>query len=1363
MKSRACILFLSLFLIAINLCGNDKKFQHFTTSDGLSYNTIYDITQDAQGFIWIATSEGLNRYDSYGFKTYYAGDTEGSLPGNDVRTLLVTQNGQLLIGTTHGLCVFNAEDDNFTPILHNGQRLNVFNLFQSRKGLIFISSSAGVFKTTSPADSLQRLSMEGSMFRIQEDLNGNYWCFRRQRLFQFDEDGNILKTIYVRLKGLPEFIPSSIASITIDSDNDLWIGTFKDGPFLLDVNTYKLRPLHLKQKHGKVHPMYFVRSIAEDNNGKFWVGTEKGLFVYDKKSGSYEHYMQSFDPTAESLNDNAIYRIYKSRENIMWIGTYFGGLNIFDPVGTGFNRILPGITPNRLQGKAISQIIRGPDKKLWIATEDGGIALYDENKHSFSHILDNATEDIVPITNNVHALTVDKNGIVWSGNFYRGVNKIDPVTHKMVNYSHVVDDPHSLTNNFVFSLYTDKNDLMWVGSMNGVDCFNKTTQQFTRFKPDSLRGKFIYDIFQDKEENYWFCTNNGTGLYRYNPKNDDLTHFGKDSLEGFQSHSFIGHCIDSEGRIWFASRGDGLVLFDPKTQHFTSYNKKDGLPSNVVYGILEDDKHNLWLSSNNGISMFNYKTGEIQNYNIDHGLVGNQFNYKSYFKAEDGTMYFGAVNGLSYFHPDDIKIHESKPVVHFTDFRLFNEIVEPGKNSVLKKHIDQTKELELAYNQNFISFNFIALDLHSRGKNNFYYYMDGFEPTWQPAENQRSATYTNLPPGEYYFRIKATNDYNYPNDLQRSIKLIINPPIWKTTWAYLLYAIVLSVIVFLFYRFNAIRQREKMTLKIEKIEKAKLRELHQHKINFFTYISHEFKTPLTIILASMDTFFRGENVPPEFKTRMITLKRNVQRLQFLINQLMDFRKIETDHAKTNLQSGDVIQFLREVFNTFNALFGRKELEYIFISERDVLFTRFDPDKLEKIVSNLLSNAFKFTPQNGEITLKINVLQKDGQSYLQLNISDTGDGLSQEKLDKIFHLFYKDEENQNEYQGSGIGLTLTKSLVKFLNGTIDVKSVQNEGTTFTVTLPVEEEIEKTDDAGNIELKKSVVENLLIQSQAEEHKIKPNEALKEFEILFAEDNQELLKFLADQFNDRYTIRTVTNGLEALASVKKNIPDLIVTDLMMPQMDGMALCKELKSNFEYCHVPIIMLTAKSDVDTRLETLEVGADYYLAKPFLFSELELQVRNILSAKANLKKHFIRFGNMDVEHPIKNRDQQFIEKVSALIHQNLMNPDFGVNILTKELGIGRTLLHTKLKQILDMSATEFINTLRLNEAKVLLKQHPEMTMSEIAYRVGFNDPNYFSRTFRKIFNVSPSSYRAGEENTHSKLNETESLQDLPRG
>lgn len=1351
MKLSITLLFLIVLVTATASDGQRKRFGHITTIEGLSHNTVFDIEQDRDGFIWFATGEGLNRYDSYGFKIYYSENNKTSIPSNEVFSLLVCSTGKLFVGTANGLCKFNPEYDNFTQIYFGTQSIGkVSDIYETSDRRILISSNTGVYYMTFEGAITVRLPLENGNGELVEDRKGNFWTHKGQRIFHFDKDGKILKTFYVKPNGLPDFVPSPVSTIKLDSKNRLWVGTFRDGPFLLDYKEGKFISIPLKTEPGNSHPIYFARDILESPDGKIWFATEKGLFIYDADKKTYEHYLQSFDPTVASINDNAIYKIFRSRENIIWLGTYFGGVNFCEPFSNGFKTIKPGIKPNELKGKALSELIIGPDNKLWIATEDAGVAIYDQEKQTFTHIFNIPQQGNTKISSNVHALTIGKDGNVWTGNFLGGVNKINPVNFNIENHSHIPGNPKSLTQNFVFSLFTDSADVMWVGTMVGVDCYNKKENVFSRFKPKFIKGKFIYDIFQDRQKNIWFGAYNNMGLFRYNPKKDEIRYFSKDSTEGINNDTFISHCLDSRGKIWFGTKGGGLVFYDPDTKVFTTYDMNDGLPNNTIYGILEDDHNNLWISSNKGISKFNYLTREIRNFTVDHGLVGNQFNYKSYLKAKDGTMYFGAVNGLTYFHPDDVKTIASEPVVHFTNFRLFNEPVLPGEKSVLKKDIDQTREITLKYNQNVISFDFIALDMYSRGKNNFYYYMDGFESTWQAAGNNLSATYTNLPAGEYYFRVKATNIYNVPNNRERSIKLTILPPIWKTYWAYLIYFVMLSALVLVLFRMNEIRHKEKMILKIEKIEKEKLTELHQHKLNFFTYISHEFKTPLTIILATLDAFFSGENIPEELKTRSYTLKRNALRLQFLINQLMDFRKIETDHAKPNLQSGNVIHFLREVFYAFNTLFTKKDLEYIFITECDELIIEFDPDKLEKIVSNLLSNAFKYTPQNGEITFRVGTITEDQKSFLQISVSDTGNGISEEKLNKIFNLFYKINDDQNEYPGSGIGLTLTQSLVKFLNGSISVESQVGVGTVFTVKLPYTEGIKSSDLKNNLPLNSAIIENLMLHTSTETEKLDVRDHTKEFDILFVEDNKELLRFLSDHFKEKYVTSTAPNGLEAIKFIKKQIPDLIVTDLMMPKMDGIAMCKELKSSIEFCHIPIIMLTSKSDIETRLESLEVGADYYMAKPFMLPELELQIRNILNAKLNLKKHFIQFGNIKGEFPVKNRDQQFIEKVTALILENIDNPEFGVSSITKEIGIGRTLLHTKLKQILDLSATEFINAIRLKESQRYLLEEPDLTMAEVAYKVGFNDPNYFSRTFKKIYNISPTSFRTSQQSGNAE-------------
>lgn len=1331
-----------LFHTALSQNAREITFQHLTTDNGLSHNTVFDINQDKNGFIWVATSEGLNRYDSNGFKVYYSDSTTHSIPSNEVRSLLVTRQGNLLVGTTEGMCQYRPAYDDFVPALFEGKQLGqVRDICETSQHSIMIASETGVYYLSEDGTVEKRLPLEGGMIQLQEDSLGNFWSIKRQRLFNFDKDGNVLDIFRVRQAGMPEFLPSAISNIYVDSGGQLWIGTFRDGPVLYNPEKKEFIPLPLKESPGKNHPMYFVRDILEVEEGIFWIGTEKGLFIYNRESEDFEQFLQSFDPTVASINDNAIYKIFKSRENILWLGTYFGGLNYHRPVFTGFKSIKPGIKSGELQGKAISQIMEGPGGELWMATEDAGIAIFNPEDQTFRHLLNFPNRRNTRLSHNIHALITDQNGDVWTGNFFGGINHIDPEDYSIRNYVHIPGDSLSLVNNFVFSLYNDTLDNLWVGTMNGVDLFDKETETFSRFKQDTFQQTFIYDIFRDPRGDFWFCTNNNYGLYRYHPQTDKITHFTSGNTPELTSDSYISHHIDTRGKLWFGSRGGGLVFFDPDTDTFRTYDMHDGLPNNVIYGILEDDENNLWLSSNKGISKFNYVTGEIRNFTVDHGLVGTQFNYKSYLKTDDGTMYFGAVNGLTYFHPHDIRTFKSEPEIHFTDFSLFNEPVKPGNKSVLKKDINSTDQITLRYNQNIISFDFIALDFYSRGKNNYYYFMEGFDSTWQSGGDQQNATYTNLPPGEYTFRVKATNMYDFPNELERKIDITILPPPWKTHWAYLGYTILLGLLLFLIYRFNEIRQKEKISLNIERIEKEKLQELHQHKINFFTYISHEFKTPLTIILSALDSLFSDHKVPDRLADRAIVIRRNVLRLQFLINQLMDFRKIETDHAKINIQRSNVVYFLKELLDAFAALFKRKNLEYHFVTSQNTLNIPFDPDKIEKIVSNLLSNAFKYTPKHGEITLKVDYTEESNIPYLIITVSDTGIGMSEKQLNKVFDLFYKIESSQQDYYGSGIGLTLTRSLVKYLNGTISVTSKSGEGSSFTVKLPCPDNVPEEKEDAVIVPEKQSVENLLSQSVLmDENKENPDNHC-DFELLLVEDNKDLQKFLFDYFKDYYKVTTASNGAEALEQVKRVIPDLIITDLMMPEMDGIALCKNLKSEFEYCHVPVIMLTAKSDVESKIESLEVGADIYLSKPFLLSELELHIRNIFTSRSNLKKHFIQFGNIDMEQPLKNKDHQFIEKISSIVIENLDNTEFGVQMLTKKLGIGRTLLHTKLKQILDLSATEFINTIRIKEARKIIMDEPETMISEVAYKVGFNDPNYFSRTFKKIFQISPTDFR----------------------
>jgi signal transduction histidine kinase/ligand-binding sensor domain-containing protein/AraC-like DNA-binding protein len=1342
MVNKSIITYLTL-IISFCLQANERTFYHRTALDGLSHNTVFDITQDTEGFIWIATGEGLSRYDSYGFHQYYSDDGVTSIPSNEVRALFVSSSGLLYVGTSTGLAVYNHEADAFTHILFQNNHIGlVRQIIETSSGKILVAVLNNyVFEFDENSLTLKPFPMLDNMLGIEEDNQGNLWGYRRFRLFQFDPNGNLLNTFFVDRNGLPNYIPTAISALHVTTDGQIMIGTYGDGPLLYVPENDTFIQCFLKTKETP-HPMLFVRDIIEDQYGHFWIGTENGLFIYNMNDGTYEHFKQSFDPFINSINDNAIYKVFRSRENIMWLGTYFGGINYHKPFDTGFRNIRPSVHPGGLKGKALSEIITGPDGNLWIATEDAGIAIFDRAQGTFNHILNESDDFSLSGSNNVHSLTVDRNGKVWAGNFLRGVSVIDPKTSKSKNYRVNPGDPTSLINSFVFSIFYDSDNVIWIGTMNGIDHFDEKNEHFIRFRHDIFQNVFIYDIFEDSERQIWICSN-GSGIYRYNKDTGDVDHFHSKSDIGLSSDLIVSHQIDSQGRIWFGSRDAGLFVFNEEDTTFSNINMSDGLPNNCIYGILEDNNNNLWLSSNKGITKYNYESGDIQNFTVTHGLVGKQFNYKSAYKTDDGWMYFGAVNGLCYFHPNKLLSNNFKPELHFINFRLFNEIVCPSKESVLSKNINHTEKIVLKHNQNVFSFDFIAINYYSESENNFHYYMQGIENDWNFVGNSRTANYTGLPPGNYIFRAKATNIDNVPSELYRSIEIIILPPFWKTNLAYVIYLIIIFGIFYLTFRILEIRQKDRIELQIEKIERENAIALHQHKLNFFTYISHELKTPLTLIIASVDSLLSNEGISDEINKKIIAVKQNAIKLKFLIRQLLEFRKIESDHAVVKNQRFDVVEYLKDAFQAYIPLFDKKSITASFTSSVEELFISFDPDKLEKIVTNLLSNAFKYTPEKGSIELNFKTPEDSSQKIMTIFVKDTGIGIPADRIGRVFDLFYKEEKSNPELDGTGIGLAFTKSLIKLLNGHISVESEPGKGSTFRVELPYLE-VEKTEIDSSIPVlsKRDVLTNDLLTVLPENGiTTTTTQVVKDYEILFVEDNKDLLGFLSEHFKKTYKVVIAENGIKALDYLKNNTPDLVVTDVMMPEMDGIELCKEIKTNFNTCHIPVFMLSAKSSVEARLEGLGVGADAYIPKPFLLSEIELQIRNVLNSKMNLKKHFLQFGNFDIKNTLNNRDQQFVEKVVEFIHENMDNQDLDVGYIVSEMGISRTLLHTKLKQILDLCTTEVINMVRLKEAKKLLHNNEELTVSEIAYRVGFNDPNYFSRTFKKFFRSSPSNFR----------------------
>lgn len=1313
-------------------------FEAITNDKGLTHNTVFDICQDAKGFMWIATDGGLNRYDGKNIKQYFSQTHAHSLPSNSISSLVLASDDKLFIGTSNGLALYKPETDDFDNIHYNQKTLGeIMSLQQGIGAEILISTdNRGSFIYNYEKKEFKPLIfLKERIYGMTVDKEGFYWAFSRFTLYRLNKKGSIVAEYHVS----PQLFNTAISCIKSDKKGTLWIGTFEKGLFSFDFkkHTFNSFPPSTNIE------MYYIRTIEEGlNENEYWIGTEKGLYIMNTATGLTQHYIQSFDDNQKSINDNAVYKIYKNKQNVFFVGTYFGGVNIARTRHIGFMAIYPDDKPGFLHGKALSSMAKAVDGNIWIATEDAGIAIYNKNNQTFTHLLANEKNPATISTNNVHTLLMDGN-TCWAGHFMGGLSKIDIKSGRVKRFMRDNNNPFSLNNNFVFSLHFLSRDSILVGTIGGIELLDKKTEKFTRFRENELNDCFAYDIFTAPDGKIWICTYNKGIFILDKNKRGLMVHFQAGDKSALPGNSIISHYVDSKKQIWIGTRGSGLCRFDPKTQKFIACNNKKMRLNNVIYGILEDDKGMLWISSNKGISRLNFADSTATHFNFNHGISGNQYNYKSYFKDNNGIMYFGSVTGLTKFHPDMILTPSEKPTVYFSNLKIFNEIVLPNTGNVLEKQIDFSEKINLKHNQNSFTLEFSSVN-YFEGDIAYQYYLEGFDERWSPLSEKLQANYTNISPGRYTFHIRANNRISNITGSERSVEIIISPPFWASWFAYLFYLIIITVIIYLLYRNHQSRQKEKVALAIEKIEKENLNLLHQHKMNFFTYISHEFKTPLSIIIASVEMLFqRNEKENNEVTEVQQSIRRSATRLLFLVNQLMEFRKIETDHAVLNISKGNVIDFVNQIIGVYRPLLTKKEIDLnvkMNYMETEVLF---DFDKLEKILTNLLTNAVKYTPQHGTISFSVDI----SADYIEFLIKDSGKGLNEVQKNKIFEVFYSDGFSNDIVESSGIGLALTAGLVKLLKGSISVESEPEKGCMFIVKLPLET---LGNNAPSYEQKISTndIDDIIYIPQ--NTKVEARKQLldnKEFNIVIAEDNRDLLMLLHKNFKDKYKVKCFENGKEAWDHILEKIPDVVITDIMMPLMSGTELCQKIKTDINLCHIPVIMLTAKTAPEAKLEGLQMGADAYIPKPFSMEELDVRIGNILNTRNMLKsrlKELARFEGLAI--PANNHEQAFVEKVFALIQDNMEKSELDVQYLADQLNISRSNLHNKIKTLMQMNTSEFINMVRINKAKELMANN-RYTLSEIAYKVGYNDSAYFTRIFKKTTGKTPGEFRkTGETN-----------------
>jgi len=1383
----------------------DIQFEHLKVEHGLSINTIECILQDSQGFIWLGTHDGLNRYDGYKF-TIFRNDPSDptSLSANRIFSIYEDRSGVLWIGTdTGGLNKFDREKEQFTYYTNDPSdptSLNdvvVLSIYEDSSGDLWIGTDTGGLNKLVPGDNEEspptfihykldpddptRLS-DNEVFSICEDNFGALWIGTYggglNKLIPGDNEES--PPTFIHFKHDPND-PSSLSSNKVrsiyeDSSGDIWIATWGGLIKLVLGDDENSPPTFIHYKHDPKEPTSlshdWVSFIYEDNSGDIWIGTEGGglnkLIPGDIEGSSptFIHYKHdSKDPT--SLSSNSVLSVYEDNSGLLWIGTIGGGVNKFDKEKRKFNHYKHNpYDPASLSFYSVLPIYEDNSGNIWIGTWGGGLNKFDKEKGKFNRYKHDPDDPTSLSDNEVFSICEDNSGVLWIGTLGGGLNKLVPGDSEespptFIHYKHDPNNPKSLSDNKVYSIYEDSSGDLWIGTWRGLNKLvpgdnKESPPTFIHFNnnpddPSSLSGYWITSIYEDRSGALWIGTDDGS-LNKLVPSDNEeshptFIHYKHDPNDptSLSINAILSIYEDKSGVIWIGTDGGGLNKFDREKIHFTHYRQINGLPNEMIYGILEDDHGNLWLSTSKGISKFNPQAETFRNYDERDGLQSNEFNAQAYLKSKSGEMFFGGINGFNVFHPDSIKDNTHIPPIIITDFQLLHKPVPVGfdesrNRSILKKSITETKEIELTYEDYVFSFEFAALDFHTPEKNQYAYIMEGFEMDWNYTDaNRRFVTYTNLDPGEYTFRVKGSNNDGVWNEAGTSIIIVITPPWWATWWAYVLYGFFIVSLFTWITRFYLNRQRLKHQLELEHEHADKLGEIDQMKSRFFANISHEFRTPLTLIFGPAKDIIEETN---ESKTKQNAgmIKRNASKLYNLVNQLLDISKLEAGKMTLETTEQNIIPLLKGLVLSFTSLAERKKITLQLNTIEENLNVYIDKDKVEKIVNNLLSNAFKFTPEGGNIDFTVEKLIKEAE----IRIADNGVGIPKERIDKIFDRFYQvDGSHTRESEGTGIGLALTKELVELHKGKIKVESKEEEGTTFTVLLPLGKEHLKPDEIVEKEIQeetRETKEETEHISEIESRKEKTDiDLLLETDkplLLIVEDNSDVRKYIISHLEEDYRIQEAVDGKDGLEQALNHIPDLIISDVMMPKMDGFELCEKLKSDEKTSHIPIIILTAKATSKDKIEGYETGADDYIMKPFDAAELKVRIKNLIEIRRKLQEKFSA-EDFRIPNEIKGIDEEFLRKMLKIIDEHICEEEFKIENLGKESAMSRGQIYKKVKALTGKSPSLFLRSVRLVKAKKMIKEG-NRTISEIAYSVGFGSPAYFTKCFNEEFGYPPS-------------------------
>ncbi len=1325
------LFYLSVILIifshnTILLSENKPTFIKYGVESGIAQNTVYCILQDKQGFMWFGTKDGLSRFDGSQFRNYRNDKKDPNSIGNNcIRSIFQDRNENIWVGTDNGAYIYSPKTDRFKYFdvaTKDGIKIEkeVNDIKQDSDGVYWFAVDwQGVFSYDPKVNELifYELNTIVNAWCIHIDTKNKIWIgthggglnyfnkerrrFEKVKFISHDHSDNDMDDIY---------------KIFQDDYNNLLITTANSGVKILNQVSNEIKSFSPTLNFSSI----FVRDVVRRSDNEIWFGTGSGICTYDVSKKSVSFLRHSYlDPY--SLSDNAVYSVYKDREGGIWVGTYFGGVNYYPHQYTAFNKFYPieDNFTNTLIGRRVREFQKDDDGFLWIGTEDGGLSRFNPQNNTFENFLPNGEPGSISF-NNIHGLLVDGD-YLWIGTYNHGIDIMDLRTKKVIRHYEKTSNTNSISDNSIFSLYKDHSGRIWVGTLYGLCYYNSETDDFTRVT--ELGNIFVNDMLQTKNGVLWVGSL-GRGLYQFNPHTDKWIDFKNDPKDStsIAHNKIISLFEDSRMTLWITTEGGGLCRYNPEENNFTAFTTHEGLPNNVVYKIVEDLHSNLWFTTNQGLVCMNLNDYSIKQYTQSDGLISNQFNYKSGIKDENGNIYFGGLEGFISFNPLSFIPNENSPSVYVTDFELFNKVVHCGEeNSPLENAIELTNQIKLKHDQSTFGFRFAALSYVAPEKNQYAYMLEGFDHGWIYLKNTQQARYSNIPPGKYIFKVKATNNNGIWSDKIATIKIEITPPYYKTVLAYIIYFIVgVSSFVFLIISYRR-RQQKRNKHRQEIFENEKAKEIYDAKIAFFTNIAHEIRTPLSLIKGPLDYILNSKIGDEERDDNLNVINRNTNRLLDLSNQLLDFRKTEEKGFQLNFISTNIPQLVNDIYLRFNATAVKQNLKFEIELFSDNFYADVDKEALTKILSNLFSNALKYA--HAHIKL---VTQRD-EEYIHFIISSDGTKIKKHVQEKIFEPFYQvhDNEVSQVVVGTGLGLPLSRSLAELHGGKLIYLASDSEYNSFKLSLPVSQ-------STSIKLESATVEEL------PHEKSELHEGVK-YSILIVEDDIELRMFVVNQLIKYYKVYEAENGVDAIKMLNKKHVDLVISDVVMPQMNGFQLCKELKSNLNYSHIPIILLTAKTNLQSKIEGLDAGADAYVEKPFSMEHVFAQISNLLSNRNKIKEAFANSPLTKVKSIAPTKaDEDFLKNVTEVIDKNIADTQFSVDMLASELNMSRSSLHRKIKGVSELTPNDFILLVKLKKAVDYLQEGYKV--NEICFLVGFNSPSYFSKVFKKQFGVSPKNW-----------------------